>query len=79
MSMAIAIVRPQPPTTGIFRVEKLANTDLSIFRCALTNSYGVNRNHCASDTIGLPQFEIAQPGVLNIVRHVDLNIRLSTR
>src|SRR5215472_7994921 len=47
---AIAVVRAQPPTTGVFCVETLANADLSIFRCALTNSYGVNANHCASDT-----------------------------
>jgi len=45
MSMSIAIVRPQPPTT----VQTPANTDLSIFRCTLTNSYTVSANHWASD------------------------------
>src|SRR5271157_1702008 len=41
---------PQPGTTGVLRVETFARTDLSMFRCAFTSSYGVNANHCASET-----------------------------
>ena len=41
---------PQPGTTGVLCVETFARTDLSMFRCARTSSYGVNANHCASET-----------------------------
>src|SRR5207245_10397394 len=40
----------QPTTTRVFRAVTLDRTDLSILRCARTSSYGVNANHCASET-----------------------------
>ena len=40
----------QAGTTGVLCVETFARTDLSMFRCAFTSSYGVNANHCASET-----------------------------
>src|SRR5271157_713050 len=41
---------PQPGTTGVLCVGIFSRTDLSMFRCAFTSSYGANANHCASET-----------------------------
>src|SRR5271157_4928167 len=41
---------PQPGTTGVLCVGIFSRTDLSMFRCAFTSSYGVNANHCRSET-----------------------------
>ena len=35
--------------TGVFIVETLSSTALSIWRWARTNSYGVKASHCAND------------------------------
>ena len=40
----------QAGTTGVLCVGIFARTDLSMFRCAFTSSYGVNANHCRSET-----------------------------